>query len=118
MTNENTFEQVLTAFDNNDSARLMELITDDFEWDMVGDQLVKGRENVEKMFNETEVPYKMVSTTKDIKVFNENTGVCKGVVIMEDKQGNRTEQYYCDLYEFEEGKLKRMTTFTAPVKKE
>lgn len=35
MGNQALFDKVLTTFDNNDSDGLLELMTDDFEWDSV-----------------------------------------------------------------------------------
>lgn len=117
METKELFEKVLATFDNNDSDGLLALVTEDFEWDMVGDQVVKGKKELEKMFSETDTPAKMIGTTKELQIIDNHKAACKGIVTMESKDGKVSEQYYCDLYEFEGGKLKKMTTFTAPVKK-
>ena len=43
MENQALFEKVLQTFDNNDSDGLIALVTDDFEWQMLGDQTVSPR---------------------------------------------------------------------------
>jgi ketosteroid isomerase-like protein len=111
MENQALFEKVLNTFDNNDSDGLLELMIDDFEWDMVGEQIVRGKEQVREMFanmNGSE----MISCTKDLKLLDGDKGACHGTVKMKDTNGVISEMYYCDLYVFEGGLLKKMVTFS------
>lgn len=117
MDNKQLFEDVLATFDNNDSDGLLNLITDDFIWEMVGDQTVNGKAALKKMFDDTPEGMKMTGNTKDIKIVDGDKAACNGMVTMQNAKGETTESYYCDLYEFESGKLKRMVTFIKPKKK-
>lgn len=111
MENQALFDKVLTTFDNNDSDGLLDLMTDDFEWDMVGEQTVKGKEQVRQMFAKMDGS-KMISCTKDLKLLDDNKGACHGIVKMKNANGDVSEMYYCDLYVFEGGLLQKMVTFS------
>ncbi len=110
MENQVLFEKVLQTFDNNDSDGLIALVTDDFEWEMLGDQTVKGKENLKKMFAEIDGT-EMISCTKELQLLDGNKGACNGIVKMKNAKGEPFEMYYCDLYVFEDGKLKKMVTY-------
>ena len=112
MENQALFDKVLTTFDNNDSDGLLDLMTDDFEWDMVGEQTVKGKEQVRQMFEKTEGS-EMISCTKELKMLDGNNAGCNGIVKMKNAKGEISEMYYCDLYVFENGLLKKMVTYSS-----
>jgi len=86
-------------------------MTDDFEWDMVGEQTVKGKEQVRQMFAKMDGS-EMISCTKDLKLLDGNKGACHGIVKMKNANGDVSEMYYCDLYVFEDGLLQKMVTFS------
>ncbi|WEK38340.1 MAG: nuclear transport factor 2 family protein [Candidatus Pseudobacter hemicellulosilyticus] len=101
--------QIIALFDNNDTEGLINIVTDDFEWIMVGDMTVKGKEELKKMFAASG-DMEMLSATKDHLVVEGNTGVCDGIVTMKEN-GEEKERHYCDIYELQGEKLKKMTTY-------
>lgn len=110
MDNQALFEKVLQTFDNNDSDGLIALVTDDFEWEMLGDQTVKGKENLKKMFAGTDGT-EMISCTKELQLLDGNKGACNGIVKMKNAKGEPFEMYYCDMYVFQGGLLRKMVTY-------
>lgn len=102
-------EHIIGLFDNNDEQGLLNIVTDDFQWNMVGDITVKGKDQLKQMFAGAG-DIKMLSASRDHLVVEGNTGVCDGLVQMQEN-GNITEQFYCDIYELEGEKLKKMTTY-------
>jgi len=110
MENQALFEKVLQTFDNNDSDGLIALVTDDFEWQMLGDQTIKGKDQLEKLFADTGNT-EMVGCTKEMKILEGNKAACNGIVTMKNGNGDEFEMYYCDLFEFENGRLKKIVTY-------
>lgn len=110
MENQALFEKVLQTFDDNDSDGLIALVTDDFEWEMLGDQTIKGKDALKQMFAEVDGT-EMLSCTKELKLLDGNKGACNGIVKIKNAKGELFEMYYCDLYVFEDGNLKKMVTY-------
>lgn len=107
-------QKIIGIFDDNDTEALINMVTDDFEWVMVGDMTIKGKEELKKMFSDAG-DITMVGCTKDYLVVDGNVGMCNGIVQMKEN-GTIVERYYCDIYELSGGKLKKMTTYTLPKK--
>ena len=110
MDNQALFERVLQTFDNNDSDGLIALVTDDFEWQMLGDRAVNGKDELQKLFADTGNT-EVVACTKEMKLLDGNKAACNGLVTMKNPNGDISEMYYCDLYEFENGLLKKIVTY-------
>jgi len=110
MDNQALFEKVLQTFDNNDSDGLIALVTDDFEWQMLGDKTINGKDELQKLFAITGSS-SMLGCTKEMKILDGNKAACNGIVTMKNANGDTFEMYYCDLYEFENGLLKKIVTY-------
>ncbi|RYG43337.1 MAG: hypothetical protein EOO01_21490 [Chitinophagaceae bacterium] len=111
MENQELLERVIASFDNNDSETLISLVSEDFEWEILGEQHIKGKENLRKMFAEMDKPVKMLGSTKVLRIFDGNNAACNGVVTMQNENGETNEHFYCDLYELQGGRLRKMTTY-------
>lgn len=46
-----------------------------------------------------------------MKILDGNKAACSGIVTMKKANGDTFEMYYCDLYEFENGLLKKIVTY-------
>jgi uncharacterized protein len=110
MDNKSVIQAVIDAFDNNSPEDLYPLITDDFQWDMKGDQLISGKENLRKMFSMGK-DIQMVSSTKDHIIIDGDTAAVDGKVDMKHPDGRIEHMNYCDIYELEGGKVKKMVTY-------
>ena len=109
MNSKEIIQQILDLFDKNDTEGLINIVTDDFEWVMVGDMTIKSKEALKKMFAEMK-DIEMTGCTKDHLVVEGHIGVCDGIVQMNEK-GVMVERYYCDIYELQGDKLKKMTSY-------
>ncbi len=107
-------QQIIALFDNNDTEGLINIVTEDFVWDTPGEMTINGKNELRKMFSDAG-GMEMLSATKDHLVVEGNTGVCDGIVTMK-VNGETTEQYYCDIYDLEGDKLKKMTTYISKKK--
>jgi len=99
------------AFDKGVSNDIARFVTDDFEWHMLGDSVIKGKDNFLQFFVD-HPDMKMISVTKDHIIVDGNTASLDGEVQCTDKSGKIYDMYYCDVYELENGLIKKMISYT------
>jgi ketosteroid isomerase-like protein len=111
MTNKETIEKVIKAFENNDVAGILAQLTDDAEWQMLGDKTIKGKDAWRAFFAAHPEMTMVSSTTNHIIIDGDNAAV-DGEVSCKDKDGKQFDMYYCDLYELQNAKVKKMVTYS------
>ncbi len=84
---------------------------DDIEWRIIGDKMISGRENsiafCTKMMSEIGS-----STLNNINVIAENDYVViEGNCHFINEEGKAAVVEYCDVFRFEEGKIKTITSY-------
>ncbi len=84
---------------------------DDIEWKIIGDKIISGKENTiafcTKMITEMDS-----STLNNINVIAENNYVAiEGNCNFTNEQGKAAAVEYCDVFRFEEGKIKTITSY-------
>lgn len=109
---------VIDAFDKNDVELILSYLTEDVEWNMVGDQTFSGKQSIRDFFS-AYPNMQMIASTRDHFLIDGNTAAVNGNVQCEDKStGVYSEMYYCDLYQLEGDKVKKMTSYVIPKKKD
>jgi ketosteroid isomerase-like protein len=93
MNNRKVIEDVIAAFDANDVAAILNNMTDDVEWEMLGDATMSGKEAIRQMIIEGD----QAAVTGEVK--------CEG------PNGTLMDMYYCDIYELTDGKVSRMISY-------
>src|SRR5215203_2608203 len=83
------------AFVKGDVDHLLQNLTDDICWTMVGDRLFEGKEQVAKMVEQASKTKTTELTINNI-ITHDNTGAVDGVIKLE----NDTTYAYCDIYRF------------------
>lgn len=110
----NTREFILSlidAFDKNDVGQILSHMADDVEWHIVGNTKIAGKQGVEEFFKAFP-DAQMITSTKDHIVIQGNTAVVNGEVQCGDpSSGVENDMYYCDIYDLEDGKVKKLTTY-------
>jgi uncharacterized protein (TIGR02246 family) len=110
-------QSLIEAFDNNDVEAILRHFTEDIEWTIVGNDTLSGKKGIEDFFN-AHPQMKMLSSTKDHFVIDGDTVVVNGEVDCENEStGARHDMFYCDIYELEEGKVRKMTSYCIDKKK-
>jgi ketosteroid isomerase-like protein len=116
MTNKEIILEVIEAFDRGDGEAITKHMTDDVEWHMLGDQTYIGKEALKNFFaDNTEM--KVLSATKDHIIVDGDNIAVDGQVQCTGPDGLFYDMYYCDIYELENFKVKRFTTYTVNKKK-
>lgn len=108
MTTEQIIRDIVDAFDRNDTAAILSYMTDDVTWTVVGHESINGKESMKKAFEDPSM--KILESTKENIIVAGNAGAVNGVVKCEC-EGKITNINYCDIYELENGKIKKMTSY-------
>lgn len=106
------------AYANNDTSYIVEQVTDDIVWTVVGEPPVKGKkafaEATKAMENEN--PLKL--TVHNIITHGRDAAV-NGTMTAKDKDGHERTYAFCDIYKFNgfsrNAKLKEMTSYAIEV---
>lgn len=103
------------AFIKNDLAKILESLTDDVRWNMVGSKVVEGKEAI-KEFILPMMESKGTELTINSIITHGKTAAVDGVMAFED--GSRIA--FCDIYTFsghdDNAKIKEMTSYIVELK--
>ncbi|KRD06377.1 hypothetical protein ASE21_19625 [Flavobacterium sp. Root901] len=109
-TNKKTVNEYMAAFMVSDHKRILDCLTDDIVWEMPGIYQHKGKEAFDKEIendNFTGSP-----TIQIIKLIEENNIViAEGAVQGNMKNGHKLDAVFCDVFEMENGKIKKLTSY-------
>ncbi|WP_413666504.1 nuclear transport factor 2 family protein [Mucilaginibacter sp. Mucisp86] len=112
MTTKEIVQQVIDAFDNNDVEKILNLFAEDVIWTMKGSSItiMNGKNEVAQFLGGME-DVKMISSTKEHIIVEGNTVAVDGLVQCRDKNGKDMAMYYADIYELENDKVKKVTSY-------
>ena len=106
----NLFVQKLTiAFAKVDSKYMLSNVTDDIRWNIVGDQLIHGKENFAKVLEQT-----ISDKAAELTIHHVSAHGKSGAVNGTKKWKNGKTQAFCDIYEFKDTKgssVKEITSY-------
>ncbi|MBF4516184.1 nuclear transport factor 2 family protein [Flavobacterium sp. ANB] len=108
--NKQTVREYMDAFRVTDHQRILNCLTDDIVWEMPGIYQHVGKEAFDKEIeNENFVGS---PTIQIIKLIEENNIViAEGAVQGVMKNGNILDAVFCDVFEMESGKIKKLTSY-------
>jgi limonene-1,2-epoxide hydrolase len=112
-----TNEQIAEAFSHHDFEAAYPYLTDDLRWNMVGERLVEGKEIVIAVCRES-AAYLMGVTTDFVKfrtVVTDDCVVIDSVAEYTDKENKTSHVASCDIYDFTNGKVSEITSYTVEV---
>lgn len=96
----NIFLQKLTiAFANVDSKYIVSNVTDNFRWNIVGDQLIQGKEHLARALEQAKS-----DKAAELTIHHVSTHGKSGAVNCTRKWKNGKTQAFCDVYEFKDTK--------------
>ncbi|MGB7785252.1 MAG: nuclear transport factor 2 family protein [Salinimicrobium sp.] len=116
---ENFLRKVNKAFVEGNRQFLLEAISEDICWDIVGEKMVSGKmefsDALEKM---QEMPPIKIDIQK--VVIQENSAVVTGIVIGRNHVGQKKNFGFCDIYELagsKDLKIDKMTSYVIDISK-
>ena len=109
MSNKSIVEKINDAFTKNDVEAFLANCTEDIVFEMVGHQLVRGKDNVRTFMAEMSGS-SLPQFTVDRLIEEGDYVVCSGDMEMVE-DGAPSGYSYCDMYSFRDGKAKELRAF-------
>ena len=107
----NLFVQKLTiAFAKGDSKHILGSVTDDIRWNIVGDELIQGKDNLAQALEQRKAGKAAELTVHHISTHGKS-GAANGTV----KFNNGKTRAFCDVYEFKDTKGSSVMEITSYV---
>jgi len=108
--NKQTVYEYMNAFQVSDHKRILNCLTDDIVWEMPGIYQHIGKEAFDKEIENDN--FVGSPTIRIIKLVEENDIViAEGTVQGKIKNGNTLDAVFCDVFEMEKGKIKKLTSY-------
>nr|WP_199001850.1 nuclear transport factor 2 family protein [Flavobacterium sp. ASV13] len=108
--NKQTVYEYMNAFQVSDHKRILDCLTDDIVWEMPGIYQHIGKEAFDKEIENDN--FVGSPTIQIIKLVEENDIViAEGTVQGKMKNGNTLDAVFCDVFEMEKGKIKKLTSY-------
>jgi ketosteroid isomerase-like protein len=112
--NKRTIERYIEGFRTGDHAVILSCLTDDVEWVIPGAFHLVGKEAYDREIeNPAFVGRPAITVTR---VTEENdVVVAEGAVLTQRKEGTLLRLAFCDVFEMERGKIKRLTSYLVEI---
>lgn len=108
--NKRTVIKYIEGFEASDHEKILSCLTDDITWYMPGMFNLQGKEEFDgEIENESFVGRPSLEITRLTE--EDNVVVAEGSVKSQMKSGDTFNAMFCDVFEFEDGKIMRLTTF-------
>ena len=111
--NKRTVEKYMESYNRLDHAEILSCLTDDVEWVMPGAFHVRGKEAFDR---EIESPcFEGKPAIVVTRLIEENDVViAEGTVQTTEKGGKKVFLAYCDVFEMQCGKVRKLTSYVMP----
>jgi uncharacterized protein len=108
--NKLTVERYIDGFNRSDHAQILSCLTEDVEWVMPGAFHVTGKQAFDQEIeNEAFTGSPTVGITRMVE--ENNVVMAEGTVRAAWKGGGILEAVFCDAFEMEEGKIRRLISY-------
>ena len=108
--NKKTIQNYMDGFMEGDHEKILSCLTDDIVWDMPGFFHLNGKEQFDKEIeNDNFVGRPIIRITRMVE--EDNVVAAEGSVQAGRKEGGRLDAVFCDVFEMEQGKIKRLTSY-------
>jgi len=109
-SNKQTVNEYMEAFRVSDHKKILDCLTDDIIWEMPGIYQHVGKEEFDKEIeNENFVGSPTIQIFKLIE--ENNTVIAEGAVQGNMTNGGKLDAVFCDVFEMENGKIKKLTSY-------
>ena len=113
--NQATVEKYLDGFRKTDRAQILSTLTDDVEWEIPGFFHVRGKEEFQKHIVDAGFTGNPTITVTRLLESNDVV-VAEGAVQAPRTDGTVTNLVFCDVFELNGGKIKRLISYLMDVR--
>lgn len=114
--NKKTIEKYIDGFNKSDHEQILSCLTDDIVWEMPGIFRLEGKEAFDKEIENPAFEGKPVVVVSRLTEEN-NVVIAEGKVKGKRKGGEEFNAIFCDVFEMENAKIKRLIGFIAMINK-
>lgn len=112
--NKKTIEKYIDGFNKSDHAQILSCLTDDVVWEMPGMFRHEGKMAFDREIENPNFEGKPVVVITRLTEEN-NVVIAEGTVKGKRKGGESFSALFCDVFEMEQGKIKRLIGYIAMV---
>jgi uncharacterized protein len=110
VSNKHTIQRYIDGFNKSDHAQILSCLTEDIEWVMPGSFHLRGKEAFDKEIeNDAFTGKPTVNISRMIE--EDDVVVAEGTVRAAWKQGGFLDAVFCDVFELENTKIRRLITY-------
>lgn len=116
---EKFLREVNKAFQDGDKEFLLNSITDDFCWNIVGEKLVGGRSEFSEAIEQMNTTPTMKIQVKNV-IVNKQDAIVEGIVIAHNRKNQKKYFSFCDVFTLantKEPKIRKMRSYVIDVSK-
>jgi ketosteroid isomerase-like protein len=114
--NKQTVGRYIDGFNKSDHAQILSCLTDDIEWLMPGTFHLHGKDAFDKEIeNDAFTGRPTVTITRMIE--ENDVVIAEGTVRAAWKHGGFLDAVFCDVFEMENGRIKRLVTYLVTLQK-
>ena len=115
MNNKKVVETFMEGYNTGDNAKILSCLTEDVIWEMAGSFNLKGKDQFDK---EISIDWGGKPTITISQLVEEgNIVVAEGTVKCKLKNGGFIDALFCEVFHFDNGKVKKLTTYHIEKKK-
>ncbi len=108
--NKKTVEKYMEGFNASDHPKILSCLTDDIHWEMPGLFALSGKEAFDKEIeNDAFVGRPAITVIRMVE--ENNIVVVEGAVQAARRDGGLLDAVFCDVFEMDDGKIKRLTSY-------
>lgn len=111
---EKFLRDVNKAYTDGNARFLMDHITDDICWEIVGEKFIGGKNEFREVLEQMQEMPSMEVIVDNI-IINKHYGIAEGVVISRNRLGQKKHFGFCDIYKFVEGSEIRISNIKSYV---
>jgi len=113
--NKRTVEVYMDGFRRTDRSRILSCLTDDVEWQIPGAFHIRGKEEFDKhIIDEGFVANPAITVTRLTE--DDAVVVAEGSVRTQRKDGTFVNLAFCDVFEMQDGKIRRLISYLMDTK--
>jgi uncharacterized protein len=114
--NKQTVERYIDGFNKTDHAQILSCLTDNIEWLMPGTFHLHGKDAFDKEIENDAFTGRPTVTITRMTEENDVV-VAEGTVRAQWKHGGFLDAVFCDVFEMDNGRIKRLVTYLVPLQK-
>jgi uncharacterized protein len=112
--NKQTIERYMEGFRRGDHAMILSCLTDDVEWVIPGAFHLVGKDAYDREIENPAYVGRPAITITRVTEEN-NVVVAEGSVLTQRKEGSLLRLAFCDVFEMERGKIKRLISYLVEI---